>query len=165
MAISLVVKTTDTSTGSSPASITVAALNYGSDWRIRSQSTGEEILTNITTPTSYPETMRFAWNQVSDIYAGTDVEKALYLPTRRGLSFVVQLKSIYGLTDSDDATYAAALPMSTHIVCKVPNNELITAAVVRAHIARTLAGLYETGSTTTDRLEGLMRGVLTPKDL
>lgn len=165
MAISLVVKTTDTSTGSSPASIAVAALNYAADWRVRSQSTGEEILTNITAPTSYPETMRFAWNQVSDIYAGTDVEKALYLPTRRGLSFVVQLKSIYGLSDSADAAYAAALPMSSHLVVKVPNNELITASVVKTHIARMLAGLFDTGSTTNARLESLMRGVLTPSDL
>lgn len=166
MSISLVTKTTDTSTGVNPTTLSVGAFNYSSDWRVKSNKPEEAILTNLTAPTSYPETLRFARRSVANIYNGWDVERALWLPTKVGFELVGQLKTIYGLADSADATYEAALPISTHLVVKAPNNELITPTVVLSHIRRLLNGFYEiVSSTQTSRLPSLMRGALIPIDL
>lgn len=166
MSISLNVNTTDTSiSGFTPASLTVAALNFAADYRVTQRKGNEVTLTNITAPTDAPETYRFGYSEIPNIYMDTGIEKSMWLPTKRGLSVILQLKSVYSLSDSADATYRALLPMWAHMVLRYPNHQLVTPAVVQTHIKRMLAGLYDTGTTDTSRLSALMRGSVLPKDL
>lgn len=52
-----------------------------------------------------------------------------------------------------------------HLVIKVPASEFVNAEVVEDLVARLISSLYETGKTDATRLDALLRGSLTPKDL
>lgn len=140
-------------------------INYGADWRVKSEQPEEVILTNLTSPTSYPERIRIGASEVADVYKGSGVEPGLYSPTRRGTSILCQLTEVWKVTDTVDSTYEVALPVTGHIVLKVPNNEQITPAMINTFLGRLVSGLFETGSETTTRLASILRGSLTPADL
>lgn len=166
MAKSVNLNVTDTPiSGVSTLSLNRGLVNFGADFKVKSNVPGEVVLTNLTSPVSYPEKLRIAQSEIADVYAGTGVNASLYAPTRRGVSCVCQLTDVWKVVDSVDPTYEVALPISAHIVLKVPNNELITLPMIEATIGRLISGLYETGSDETTRLAAILRGSLVPSDL
>jgi len=140
-------------------------VNFGADWRTKSEEPEEVILTNLTSPIAYPERFRFAFSDVKDVYTGVGIDPTLYAPSRRGISLLNQLTEEWTVTDSADASFLQVLPVSAHLVVKIPVNDQITAAMVQTLVARLLSGLFETGSTTTTRLAAMLRGSLTPTDV
>jgi len=140
-------------------------VNFGADWKIKANEPDQGIITNLTSPLSYPEKMRFAVSDVVDVYKGANVDVSLYAPSRRGVSLLGQVSEVWTVTDSTDAAYQVALPVSAHLVIKVPSNENITPAMVQTLIGRLISGLFETGSTGTTRIAAMLRGSLIPSDL
>lgn len=150
--------------GVSPT-LTAAPLNFKEDFRVLNTKPGEATITNITSPADRPEKVRFACNDVKNIYANTDVSPERYGPTKTGRSVLVQLSNVYSVEDKVSGEDLYQLPMSAHLVLRVPNSEYITDTVIIDHLERLLATLYETGKNDTLRLKALVRGSLLPRDV
>lgn len=140
-------------------------VNYAADFRVKSDAPNEAVLTNLTSPVDRPEKFRFSYSEIANIYNGVDIDPSVYAPSRRGVSILGQVSEVFSVTDSVDATFRNDLPISAHIVLKVPANENITATMLQTLIGRLVSGLYETGSLDITRLQSLFRGSLIPTDL
>lgn len=140
-------------------------INFGTDFRVSTNNPDELHVVNLTTPIDRPETFRFAHSSVADVYKGTSIDPSVYAPSRRGISILVQNTEIFSVTDTTDADYRVDLPISAHLVLKIPANENITAAIVEMVVGRMISGLYDTGDGSTTRLQSLLRGSLIPSDL
>lgn len=165
MAKTVSVNYTDTAGGAAHG-ITIPSVNFGADFRIQKQTPSEVVISNMTSPMGYPEKVRFAASEVTDVYSGTTVDSALYAPSRKGVSFLCQLTDTYTVSDGTDPTYEVALPMEAHLVCKVPSNSNVTAAMVATFLSRLVATLFETDDTTmTNRVDALLHMSPGPTDL
>lgn len=140
-------------------------LNYKVDYRVKSDTSNELILTNLTSPVDRPERIRISYQEISNIYSGTDIDASVYSPSKRGTSILVQLTEILSVTDSTVPAFRVDLPLSIHLVLKVPANENLTSDIVLASLGRLISGLFETGSTANTRMNSLLRGSLSPSDL
>jgi hypothetical protein len=133
---------------------------------VKSNKDGKEIvMTNITSPIDRPENIRLAFTDVVNIYNGTSIEPSVAAPTKRGVSVLAQVTDIASVTDSTDADFRVDLPLSAHLVLKVPASEYVTPAMVQALIGRLLSSLYDTGSTSENRLAAILRGALVSTEL
>lgn len=154
-----------TVTGGTAVTLELPQLNYAADFRVTRDDAEEAIITNITSPIDMPERFRFAHNNLTDVYKNTGIDPTLYYASRRGTQVLCQLTDTYSVTDSTSPDYLALLPVSAHVVIKVPNNDLITVEQVEGLVTRMLAGLYETTSSRDTRLRSLLRGALLPSSL
>lgn len=158
--------TDSTPTGATTVELTVPSLNYGVDFRVMRDEPREAIITNITSPLDQPERIRWAHQDVSDIYRNSGIDPTLYYGTRKGTQVLFQLTDIFSVTDASDPQYLALLPIEAHLVLKVPNNDLLSEDVLMTEISRLLGSLYETSATgTKPRLRAVLRGALMPTDL
>lgn len=152
--------------GTTPVEILLPTLNYAEDFRVRQDEADEAIVTNITCPIEAPEKIRWAHNDIKDVYKNAGIDPTLYYQSRRGTQILCQLTDVWNVIDDEVPEYLAALPVSAHMVIKIPNNELIDEQIVLATISRLIATLYETtGSATKSRLRSLLRGSLLPTAL
>lgn len=142
-----------------------AALNFAADFRVKSNQPNEAILTNITSPVDRPESIRIGFSNIANVYSGTTIEPSVTAPTKRGVSVLCQVTDIISITDDTDADYRVDLPVSYHVVIKVPANENLTTALIQEGLSRMISALFETDSATLTRLEALIRGSLIPSDL
>lgn len=157
---------TDTPIAGSPVlNLLRGSVNFKADFRVKQETPNEVVVTNLTSPVDRPERFRFAYSDVSDIYKGTDINPAVYAPSRRGVSVLCQLTEVISVTDTTDPSYRKDVPISVHTVLKVPADEDITSAMIQTALARALSGFYDTGLVTTDRIKAMVRGSLTPSDL
>lgn len=141
-------------------------LNYEKDFRVKSNNNGKEvILTNITSPIDRPENIRVAYSDVANIYSGTGIEPSVTAPTKRGVSILTQVTDVLSVQDDTDADFRLDLPLSCHLVIKVPASEYVTAAQVKITVGRLLSSLFDSGSLTDSRLEAILRGSLVPTEL
>lgn len=141
-------------------------LNFGADFRIKSSNPGKEVvMTNITCPTDRPEKIRVAYSEITNIYSGTDVEPSLAAPSKKGVSVLVQDTEVISVSDTTDPSFRIDLPVSYHMVIKVPSSEYITSDVVQVGVGRLISALFDTGSTSGTRIDSLLRGSLAPADL
>lgn len=165
MSISIITNYTDTLIdGVSSEVFNRANLNYKADFVQHSQSApGRTILINRTAPGyGVEEKIRIESTSIQNIYQNTGIEKAFQSPTSAGTSMLVQVTDILTVKDSTDPNFRIDLPISAHLVVKVPKSEYLDAAKVQTLIGRVLAALYDTGDTSTSRLDGMLRGALTP---
>lgn len=163
MALVLSTPYTDTSvSGVTSLSMPLSVLNFPADFRVKSEQPQEVVLTNLTCPTDRPERIRLAISDVADIYRGSAIDANLYTPSRKGVSLVCAITDVLNMSDSSDTTYQAAVPISAHIVIKIPNNSLITGTVVKTLVGRLCDTLFSTGVVDTARLDALIRGSLKP---
>lgn len=158
---------TDTAIAGNPTlTFSRGAVNFGADFRVKTNTPGKEIvLTNITSPVDRPEKIRIGFSEVSNIYNGTGIEVPVTAPSKKGTQLLVQVTEILSVTDDTDPDYRLDLPVSYHLVIKVPTSEYITSDRVLAGVGRLVSGLYDTGSNTTARLDAILRGALLPSDL
>lgn len=141
-------------------------LNFGKDFRVKSNNAGKEVvLTNITSPIDRPEKIRIAYSDIANVYTGSGIEPSVFASTKRGVSILAQVTEVISVTDDTDPDYQIDLPVSYHLVVKVPSNENITAADINTGIGRLLSSLFDSGVSTTSRLEAILRGSLVPSEL
>lgn len=141
-------------------------VNFQADFRVKSNNAGKEVvLTNISSPADRPEKIRIAVTELPNVYSGSGVEDKVTAPTKRGVSILAQVTEVISVTDSVDPNYRVDLPVSYHLVIKVPSSEHITSAEVTTGLGRLLSGLFDTGATSSSRLEAILRGSLVPQGL
>lgn len=141
-------------------------LNFNKDFRIKSNNGGKEvILTNITSPVDRPEKVRIGFTEVANVYSGSGIEPSVSAPTKRGTQILAQVTEVISVTDDTDPDYRVDLPVSYHLVIKVPTSDQITASDVQTGLGRLLSTLFDTGAVATSRLEGILRGALVPSDM
>lgn len=166
MALELRKPYVDTAIAGNPTlKLDLAPVNFPVDFAVVSDVPGENQITNTTCPTDRPEKFRFACSDVKDIYRGSGIDPNLYTPSRYGSSILIQLSDVYSVVDTANPAYQAALPLTGHIVLKVPNNNLITGEVIRSFLGRLCSGAFGTGVVDTARLQSLVRGSLKPKGM
>lgn len=157
---------TDTAiSGVTTLSLPRGLVNFAADYAVRTNEPDNVIATNLTATQGLPEKFRWSYSEVADVYRGTSVEPALRTQMKKGTQVLCQLTENWIVTDSEDKTYMSVLPVSAHIVLKVPNSTVISAENIQALIGRLISGLYDTGSTNTSRLTAMLRGSLVPSDL
>lgn len=166
MAKSIVLNRTDTAISGSPElTLPRGSVNFGADWRVRSDEPNEVIITNLTSPIDRPEKFRFAMNDIKDIYRNAAIDPTLYASSRRGASVLCQLIDTWTVVDSVDPSYEQVVPVEGHIVLKIPAVDVVTADMIVTFVGRLISGLFATGSMTSDRLKAMFRGSLLPPDM
>lgn len=157
---------TDTApAGGATKALTRPNLNFAANYSVSTSGDLKAIIVNRTSPMDQPETFRFQETNVANIYEGTSIDPSVYATSKAGISLVVQEQSILRVTDTVDPSFQVDLPLSVHVVVKVPKSQYITAANIETAIARCVSGFYETDSTGTTRIEALVRGSMLPPTL
>lgn len=158
---------TDTAIAGNPVlNLLRGSLNFLTDFRVKTDVAGKEIvLTNLTSPVDRPEKIRIAYSEIANCYTGSGIDPSVAAPTKGGVSVLAQLTEVISVSDDTDPNYRIDLPVSYHLVIKVPRSEYITPNLVQTGLARLLSVVYETGVTTTTRISGLLRGSLKPADV
>lgn len=147
----------------------IPTLSYAKDFSIRTERAEEIILTNTTSPLDQPETIRFAIQNVGNVYAGTPVAVESQSVTKRGVQLLIQLNDILRVTPDEEATTCGCfapydLPISAHIVLRVPLNSNVSADVALQVLKRNVAALFD-GDVTSARLNSMLRGALKPSTM
>lgn len=148
--------------GVTAPTITLPVLNYGVDYRVKVESSKETILTNTSSPLDQPETIRFGFSEIADVYSKSGLNTDQVSGTLKGLNLLSQINEVIKVTDTTNAAFAQYLPISAHLVIKVPQSGYITPAMINSLITRLVGTLYENG---VSNLPALSKGVLTPKAL
>lgn len=121
----------------------------------QSDEPGEWRGSAITTELDRPCDVRFAVSRVSNIYNGSGVSTANQAPSKEGLTLLAQVTQIASVTDDSDPSYRIDLPLSAHIVLKVPRSSDLTTVDLEAFVSEAFGLLYDGSST---RLARLLRG-------
>lgn len=157
---------TDTApAGGATKTLTRPNLNYAANFAVNINTDAKCVITNLTSPVDQPETFRWQESNVANIYEGSAIDPSVYATSKAGVSVVAQVNNILRVTDTVDPTFQVDLPMSVHMVIKVPRSQYITSANIETVVARCVASLYDTDSTGTTRIDKLVRGSMLPSTL
>lgn len=148
-----------------PVNLAKGLVNFGVDWREIPNGKGEFLIKNITSPTDQEERIRIAFTDIANVYNGSGISSAYQSPSVKGASVLIQLNEVWSETDDTDLTYRVDVPFQAHVVLKFAKANFVTAAAVETAFARLVAALYESGATSTTRLNALIRGSLKPGDM
>lgn len=134
-----------------------------SDYAVVSDNGNECRITDIAAGMETPRTVRYAAQDVANIYSGTDIDPSAYAPVRRGKSVVIQTSLNVKVTDANDPAFLVLLPVQIHTVVKVPITDYLTAGnlneILRNHFGDIITKADE------DRLPRMLRGALKPSEL
>lgn len=145
--------------------VSIPDLDYKSDFAVTSDTATEVVLVNTTSPIDRAESLRFAISNIKDVYNGSDIDAGVQAASHRGVSLVCQISDTYSYYDPTDPNKTRVdLPVSAHIVVKAPKSSFIGADDYLAIAQRAFAGLFSTGSVTSDRLVELLKGALDPRN-
>lgn len=139
-------------------------INFGADFRVLSDTSNEVVLTNVTSPIDRPERIRIARKEVNNVYQGTDISSSVFAPSKRGVNLHLQLQQTVEVTDDANPEFLVQAPITTSITIKTPASYLDAGNVLDS-VERLLSALYDTNSNESDRMAGLLRGSLVPKDI
>lgn len=154
---------TDTITATK--NVAIPDLDYDADFRVKSQDPGSAILANITSPLDRTETLTFGYSEIKDVYKDQSIDSAVQPASHKGVQILAKVTDVFSLTDSSDASYRVDLPVSAHVVIRVPACEYISTGDIQGLAMRAVAGLFDTGKIDTTRLASLLKGALVPKEL
>lgn len=147
-------------------------LNFDADYALKSETANEVVLVNKTTPADQVESVRFAINDVKNVYTGEqDIDPTMYAPVKKGKSLVCSVKETLRVTNSDsdgNILNQYDLPVQCHFVLKFPVSANFDATVAETIVKRMMAtatkAVQASGSWTSSfRLGDLIRGALNPK--
>lgn len=139
--------------------------DFDSDFRVKSETVDEVRIVNTTSPIDRPETIRFAYSEIKDVYNNTSIDSSVYAASRKGVQILAQINEVFSLTDSVDASYRVDLPVSAHIVIRVPACEYISSSDILDLVKRLNGALYDQQTVNSDRLQALLRGSLKPTEM
>lgn len=158
------------SEGVASDTITIPVMEWPTHFAKRETKTNEIVLANLTSPLTATETIRFAVQNVGNIYTGTGIDPNYYAPSRRGVSILAQVNSCLIIKPDSAASAlqdAQMLPFSAHIVFRVPQSEYVTSTVLQSVAYRLIASLGDNKAGDAslnigNRLAMMARGALTP---
>lgn len=138
---------------------------YARDYAKKETKADSTVLINSKAPLGKPETLRFAYSRVANVYTGTGLDPSVYAQNKTGASVLLQTN--VNIDVKDDVTGSTVtLPLSAHLVLKVPNHEAVNEEVLKVLLQRVLGLCYEqSGTSPGPRLAALIRGACTPAAL
>lgn len=156
--------------------VEIPQFKYAEDFAVTENTAKSVVLTNAAVDVDDQETIRFAIQDISNIYAGSSIDPVMYAPSKKGKSVVVSIndtltvKNIKGTQETPGDTESEyKYPVSAHFVVKFPSTANLEAADLVTLINRMFGLAYDsvnsTGgapSTPNARVNELMRGVLNP---
>lgn len=149
--------------GVTAPTLTLPVLNYDKDYRLKMSATANEVvMVNTTTGLDEDEQIRIAFNEIADIYKNAGISCDNVSSSKTGYSLLIQLTKTVKVVDTTDATYSAHVPISVHMVLKVPRIEAVTNDTIKTLVSRLIASLYEDG---TLKALGMLKGAVSPKGL
>lgn len=155
----------DTAADPSHTTVQIPLLQWAADWSRLESKPNEVRLTNLTSAVGIPETVRFAYQRVNNVYSGTGIDPSAYAPSRQGFSLLSQINDILSITD-DATNLRIDLPITAHLVIRGPLNAAITGERLKTVLVRLIGTLTEGHTGTLDqRLDAMVRGALLPKAL
>jgi len=138
-----------------------APLNFVADFRAIEEGPGKVVLADVTTPVDQPSTLRIAQQSKPNVYAGTSIDPSAYLPNRKGVDTIVELKQVWAITDSEDASYLRHVPVRCAITLSLPTTSVITSEDVETLVCRTIAGMFAHADDEMDAgINALLHGVV-----
>lgn len=140
-------------------------INFGKDFRVKESTPANAVVVNLTSPVDRTEKFQWSCSDIKDIYQNTGIDPSAYAASRRGVRILAKVSEIWSETDTVDASFRVDHPVSGHLVLNIPQSGIITSEMVQTLIGRLVSGLFDTGSLTTDRISGLVKGSLLPTDL
>lgn len=154
MSITLATGTMQTVLAATPRVIEAPA---GSKGAYSVDDPGNAVVTNVVGALDQPNTIRYSVNAVADVFKQSPVNPS---PGQNpaGVNILIQVNEVWKVTDTDLGE--RYLPVSGHLVLKLPTDSAITATAVAELIDRVVgatvrgeAGTLETG------VDFLMHGV------
>lgn len=128
-----------------PTLAPIPVINWSADFAVKTATPGEITLVNTTTPFDQTEKIRFGYSEVADIYKNSDLSSDQQSISKTGVNVLVQVTENVKVTDSANPSFVQYLPLSAHIVLKVPKSAYIDDATVASLIQRLVGTLYEKG--------------------
>lgn len=154
MAITVETGTGQTTSGTALTPLAPDAGSYG----YTVDDPGQAVMKNVVNALDQPNTVRCQVATVADVFKGSDVAAAAGQRTD-GLSILVQITESWKVTDSvtGDVYY---LPISAHMVLKIPVDANITGALLQALVTRLVGSLDRGAADVADSLTSLSHGVV-----
>lgn len=154
-----------TITGGAEPAFKQTPLNFSADFSKLETKANQALITNSTCPLDRPETIRFAYTSIANVYSKTGIDPNYYGPSRKGFSVLAQVTDSVTLVD-EVSKKAIYLPLSAHIVLKGACHEVVNGQLMAVLLKRLIGALCEQGDATPDaRLNSLIRGAVLPKVL
>lgn len=156
-----------TPTVSQTRTVALHDIDFATNFAKDDDSANEAVVTNINAPVARPSTFRFLTESVSNVYNDTKIDPALRSDkVRRGRKVLVTKRDVWKLTDSADASFEVALPVSGNLTLRVPNCEDITASDLFKFVMDLVSAAFqETGTADGTRIIELLRGVELPSSM
>lgn len=141
----------------------VPVIDYKTEYATAKDEPDSVELTNVLTPLDAPTHVRFAIQNIANVYKQGDISAENRLPVTKGVSLMIGKDEIWTVTDSEDPSYQKQFPVSGHLVLKVPTNGMVTSTDLLSFILDILAGLGLQSGATSGRVDALLRGALNPR--
>lgn len=155
---------TDTTMTFSPDTVSLAHLNWSTDWQLLSEKPGEIVYLNSTSSSDQQETFRITYQRVANVYSGTEVSPSNQASVKSGTRLYLELRQTWKETSSTDDAYAILFPMRAAVSVTIPDASAVTGLNdyqdIEAFVRRAYSGLYAPGSLTQTGLKKLLRGIL-----
>lgn len=124
-------------------------------------------MVNQTSPVGYPETLTIQSADIKDIYSGTQILPGYRSTGKTGKSIVIQLKDMVMV--KKDGLLDTVLPVSCHVVYRVPNELNFTAEDCETMLLR-LFGMMSRSTTSgncsiASTINRTLSGSLKPADV
>jgi len=120
---------------------------------------GEAIYSNIAGTIDQPNSIRYGFESVADMFKGTPFSPAEG-QVAQGLSMLVQVNELWKFDDAADTLAPLYVPVSARMVLKVPQDALVTSAVVSALSMRLLGAIFRNGTDSyATAVNGLLHGI------
>lgn len=153
MSVTLAIGTAQTVSGAAVTPLAPAA----GDYAYSVDDPGSAILTNVAGDLDQPGTIKYSVSRAPDMFKNSDATPVSGQRTD-GLNILIQVNEIWKVTDTDLGV--RYLPVSGHVVLKVPIDEEVTAATVAALMNRVHGAVVRgTSGTVADGIDLLLHGV------
>lgn len=160
----------DTLTGT--ITVDLPALDYSTDFtkvKSKSKSKDDVVLSNITTGTDQPETLRFAIEDIDNVYSGTEIDPVRYGLSKRGKKLLCSDHLTLRVSNGDGTT--SDYPIKCGLTFEFPTSIALGDTAISDALHRVFAIAYDVSNDTPSsgkytetlyRIKRLIRGSLNP---
>lgn len=148
-----------------PKNLSLPDLSYATDYAKSVDEPSEAVISNITAQELIPaETIRFATQNVANVYNNTNVGAGSRLDNPTGKQILIGNTVFYRATNSVTGQ-EVLLPIPGHIVLKICTHPLVTTELIEDAMKRIISSAFATGSVDASRVVSLARGIMLPTGL
>lgn len=137
----------------------VTPLTSDAGYVLSTDTPGMSILKNTAAPLDQPNTIKYSVTSVSDMFKNTDLTAIEGQQGVQGINYLVQVLESWAMRDGI-ADPVALLPVSAHVVLKLPLHSAVTAVAVHGLIQRLLGAIVgQGGANLADGLAPTIAGI------